>query len=390
MLKSRIQSLIWSILVLFIYIFSDSYFALFLFSISLGIFLFLGISTKLIKNKMEFILNTPDTIDKNILGSCYLEVKNANFLPISKIKCTLSLKNFLTGQEEKQDIYLSVKGKSSECVYWDIKSRFCGDIEIKLDKVMYYDYFGIFTNTICPSISTHMLVLPNTFYIDINLFESQIENIESPIYSTGQKGIDSSEVFGIKEYMPGDSLKNIHWKLTSKFDDLIVKELSVTIDNSILIVLETSTFIGKGKESPKVSDAMMEAFISISKSLLENNYTHSIGFFDHKTNRFIIDEVNSMDDLSIMMRGFLEIEKRENPYSAIEYYLNMVEYKTFSHILYITSQGFEEIVEELANEHKITVLQCEEASEEEKKLSNAYGVKFTPENIEEDLRQLMI
>lgn len=390
MLRSRIQSLIWFFIIFLLYIYSDSYFVLFLLIISIGIFLFLGISTKLIENKVEFILKTPDTIDKNTSGTCYLESNNTTFLPISKVKCILSLKNLLTGEEERQEIYFSIKGKDQEHVYWDMKSEFCGNIKIRLEKVIFYDYFGIFANTNYSEVSTNMLVLPDTFYIGIDLLQSEIENRESAVYSTAQKGLDNSEVFDIKEYIPGDNLKNIHWKLTSKFDELIVKELSVPIDNSILVLLETSIPIGEVRELPEVSDAMMEAFVSVSRSLLENQYIHSVGWFDHKVENLLIDEVNSMDDLSSLLRGLLEIEKKENQYSVMDYYFNIEADSTFSHIVYITSQESEEIVQELSNRSQITVLQCQALSNEEEIIASTSGVIFNPENMKEDLRQLMI
>lgn len=390
MLRSRIQSLIWFFIIFLLYIYSDSYFVLFLLIISIGIFLFLGISTKLIENKVEFILKTPDTIDKNTSGTCYLESNNTTFLPISKVKCILSLKNLLTGEEERQEIYFSIKGKDQEHVYWDMKSEFCGNIKIRLEKVIFYDYFGIFANTNYSEVSTNMLVLPDTFYIGIDLLQSEIENRESAVYSTAQKGLDNSEVFDIKEYIPGDNLKNIHWKLTSKFDELIVKELSVPIDNSILVLLETSIPIGEVRELPEVSDAMMEAFVSVSRSLLENQYIHSVGWFDHKVENLLIDEVNSMDDLSSLLRGLLEIEKKENQYSVMDYYFNIEADSTFSHIVYITSQESEEIVQELSNRSQITVLQCQALSNEEEIIASTSGVIFNPENMREDLRQLMI
>ena len=39
-----------------------------------------------------------------------------------------------------------------------------------------------------------------------------------------EKGYDFSEISGIREYIPGDKLQNIHWKLSVKKDELMVKE----------------------------------------------------------------------------------------------------------------------------------------------------------------------
>ena len=41
-----------------------------------------------------------------------------------------------------------------------------------------------------------------------------------------RKGNDPSEIFDIREYVPGDDIRSIHWKLSSKTDTLILKEAS--------------------------------------------------------------------------------------------------------------------------------------------------------------------
>ena len=40
-----------------------------------------------------------------------------------------------------------------------------------------------------------------------------------------KKGYDFSEVTGIREYIPGDKLQNIHWKLSAKKDILMVRTM---------------------------------------------------------------------------------------------------------------------------------------------------------------------
>lgn len=390
MLKSRIEGLIWFILISFAYIYSDSYFALFLFIMSLVILLFLGISTKIVKNKVKISLKVPDTINKDTLGDCYLEAKNTSFLPISKVKCRLSFKNLMTGEEGKEEVYFSINGKANENIHWHIRSEFCGDIEVKVEEVVYYDYLGVFSTSNNILSHNNIIVLPDMFYINIELLESTVENSESIFYSISQKGTDSSEIFGIKEYTPEDNLKNIHWKLTSKFDELIVKELSTPIDNSILVLLETSTPVGKGRELPKTLDAMIETFVSLSKSLLENDRIHSVGWFDPEVEGLLIAEIYTVDDLSNLLRGLLKIERKENQYSCMDYYINMEKDSVFSHIVYITSQYSEGVVKELANESQLTVLQCEDTQKREKVTENTSVFTFTPESMEEDLRQLMI
>lgn len=41
-----------------------------------------------------------------------------------------------------------------------------------------------------------------------------------------RKGTDASEMFDIRSYVPGDDIRSIHWKLSGKTDELIVRQAS--------------------------------------------------------------------------------------------------------------------------------------------------------------------
>lgn len=49
-----------------------------------------------------------------------------------------------------------------------------------------------------------------------------------------KKGYDATEVFELREYQPGDSIRTIHWKLSEKFDTVLVREPSDTSSYDIL------------------------------------------------------------------------------------------------------------------------------------------------------------
>ena len=50
------------------------------------------------------------------------------------------------------------------------------------------------------------------------------------------KPVGNSEIYELREYRHGDSLRNVHWKLSSKSDGLIVKEPNVPIIKNCLIM----------------------------------------------------------------------------------------------------------------------------------------------------------
>ncbi len=65
--------------------------------------------------------------------------------------------------------------------------------------------------------------------------------MDSDEYSMRKAGYDPSETFAIREYQPGDRIRQIHWKLTEKFDSLMVRDYGLPIQNTVLLLLETGS-----------------------------------------------------------------------------------------------------------------------------------------------------
>ena len=60
--------------------------------------------------------------------------------------------------------------------------------------------------------------------------------MESFRYSGARPGDDPGETFDIREYQEGDSIRQIHWKLTGKLDKMMIRQRSFPVDDTILIL----------------------------------------------------------------------------------------------------------------------------------------------------------
>ena len=389
MKRTRIFAVIWFLFVFVFYLFYDSYFSLFLLVVSIVMFLFLAISTRMYKNKVQITIVGPETINKNEASECYIEAKNDSFLPIVKVRCSLKMYNSLTGETSNQEVFFSLNGKATEQVYIDVKSVFCGKVKMSVETVHCFDLLGLFYTTDAPKASTEMLVLPNLFEMNVDLFEYKNKNNEA-FYSSELVGMNSSEIIGIKPYVPGDNVKNIHWKLSRKFNDVIMKEMSETVDHSLLVLLNTSRSNRDNNLEPTVCDAMLEAFLSISRALLRDGQSHAIGWLSGHLNEWHIEEVFSEDHLASLIRAIMNMERKEQEESALDLYLQEHEHPRFSQIVYITSQKEDEELVMRGVEAQVTTLRCRILSNHEDNTVKRDSVVFTPESMKEDLRQLVI
>ena len=61
---------------------------------------------------------------------------------------------------------------------------------------------------------------------------------DSESYAPDRAGYDLSEVYQLREYRPGDSLRQMHWKLSGKLDRLVIREASLPVRRSVLLFWE--------------------------------------------------------------------------------------------------------------------------------------------------------
>ena len=106
-----------------------------------------------------------------------------------------------------------------------------GSYEIQLRKVRIYDMTGLFyldyRSAVRGECAT-LAVLPVICPMGIRLSEA-VRNFagEAEVYDSVRSGTDQSETLKLRPFQDGDKLRNIHWKLSAKAEELIVREDSM-------------------------------------------------------------------------------------------------------------------------------------------------------------------
>jgi uncharacterized protein (DUF58 family) len=128
------------------------------------------------------------------------------------------------------------------------------------------DPFGIYTLTIHDQHSSTVLVTPPT----LPLTQLRI----SPGGWAGDRqrrshGLERNiSDAGIREYLPGDSLRRIHWRASAHHDDLMVRQLEAAASGDwwLFVDLEEAVQAGEGQ------DSTLELSIVLAASLAERGF----------------------------------------------------------------------------------------------------------------------
>ncbi|MCD8214421.1 MAG: DUF58 domain-containing protein [Clostridiales bacterium] len=262
-------------------VFSDKY-PFFVLFVLLLLFPLLGFA--------ELILTCPfvrvkgraaDTIIENPEDNrIFLEIRS--FMPVFNGILVLKLKNNLTGKEETQKVNFSALPFVTKKLTLKPVLKGCGVIEISLKKIIIRDFAKIFKFSKRPKLSFKQYIFPKKVPVDISAFLAKTGiSLDEDKFSEEKSGHDPSEIFGIREYREGDSLRQIHYKLSAKRDKLISKEYSLPIDREITVIC--SPFF----ESLKDTDSFYNTVYSLSGELIKIGIKHTI-IFKTKTNSITV------------------------------------------------------------------------------------------------------
>jgi len=159
-------------------------------------------------------------------------------------------------------------------------------------------FFGVF-----PKVLTCNIKYANRMDIGIS---------ENDKYSTHKTGNDRSEIFGIREYVSGDTIRDIHWNLSLKKDELIVKEFSRPLEDKITVIFDTAVY-KDNKNRYKLLAKYYEYAHALCETLISNGVTYTIMVYNSKYRGFMEYGIDTSEQVYILIEMLLR-QKLETTY----------------------------------------------------------------------------
>lgn len=213
----------------------------------------------LLRKKVRIRLTAPGVIGKRKPFSLEAQIESDSALPFGKTVMWLQLTNAVTGEKQRKRVVFRGKGE------WVLESAYCGCIECRAANAWCYDIFGILPVRIPCKAKKRIVVMPDTFPVELETVLTRNDQDDCTEYAPDKKGADRTETLQIRDYVPGDPLQQIHWKLSSKLDRLIVRDPAQPVDRELMVFLEQSD----AERTPRQADALMEAVVSVCQALTE-------------------------------------------------------------------------------------------------------------------------
>ncbi len=189
-----------------------------------------------------------------------VSITHKGFLPIAPVKLNMRQ----TSNTPSGSLRLSNLSRRKQSVYADFSAAHVGAMQPGVDSFEVSDVFGFFTKTHQPdNEGEELLVLPVTFEVEPLAFAAGDMGVE-----TMKRAMeDPSSPADFRNYQQGDPLKRIHWKMTARRRELVVRQFEEPALPDALVLMDTSPpFVNPGidpAKAPYLQDALLETAASV-------------------------------------------------------------------------------------------------------------------------------
>ena len=212
---------------------------------------------------------SPPSLERGGDGRWLASIESPNGLPLSRLTVRLAAEHLLTGESDHRRLILSGIARRRP-VELAAPTDHCGLLELRVTKAKVCDYLGLFSLPVSLPQPARMVCRPIPVDVELpNIPEGQGSRA-APV-SAARLG--PGEDYDLRDYRPGDPMRSVHWKLSSKWDELIVRERAETFIPLPLLTLDRFG-------PPETLDKLLDRTLSLSRSLLNVQRPHAVLWLD--------------------------------------------------------------------------------------------------------------
>lgn len=181
-------------------------------------------SIYVVQRQFQISSDIKKVYEKNDKETSTFTIQHNSWCPLFYGYVIVQLHHKLTGEVVTKKIALSMSFKDEATIELPIPNEYCGAWDIFLTKIVDAAW--------CPFTQAHysinesykIVILPEKTNLFSHMLENEKANQQSETFALMISAQQTNEKLGLRPYRMGDTLKQIHWKLSAKYDELIVEE----------------------------------------------------------------------------------------------------------------------------------------------------------------------
>lgn len=203
-----------------------------------------------------------------------INVKNRFILPCVPMELVCDLPDEDTGLAAEKKIYVTLPPFGKAKLAMNCMNRYRGKYCFSVKKISVVDPLRIIRVTKKGKSILNAIFVPRKLNVPDVSFFCESENF----IAKRQNSTDNKEDFShVRDYIPGESVQLVHWKLTAKQGDLMLKQFDSVFDRKALILCDFGC-CSRERDPLLCADTIIETAIAFAKTFLDENIFTDVDF----------------------------------------------------------------------------------------------------------------
>ena len=197
------------------------------------------------------------------------------FVAAGLMDLTLQLENLKFKEKKLFEIHFPISS-SNRVFEIEYIPKLCGAVELSCTRAMVYDILGLVDLSIKKPETKSITVYPKKVAIQLEKRNDAGSIRDGDQYEKNKKGMDMSDIYDMREYIPGDNIRRVHWKLSSKLDNMVIRDGSDTSYYDTILLLDIGLNNQEKAYEKELLSTAYETGMAVSRSLLLIGIQHCL------------------------------------------------------------------------------------------------------------------
>ena len=254
-----------------------------------------------------------------------------------RVQIELEVKNEMFDRSECLQFLLPLKGKE-QTFFLPVELQLCGQTRFECTRMWVMDLLGLFRIPLKAGQTFYTVLYPPKMRVQMERIAGTVGSSQTDGFLQNRKGNDPSEMFELREYAPGDDIRAIHWKLTSKMDRLIVREYSDSTRYDTIVLYDIALKANGEDVDKTLLSTSIGAVESLSRALVRAGIPHMAAFVFQS--RIISAPIAAEADAAEFLYTLLSYPLAENSGIACQFFLAGQIQQNYESMVYFTIHSF--------------------------------------------------
>lgn len=231
------------------------------------------------------------TVEKKAVVSLFANVTNRGPLPLALAEVELMIPGGRISHSDTARVMMTLLPFSGGQIARGVEFPRRGEYDVGISCIYVYDLTRSVKVRVRIGKIQKVFVLPRRLSLPSKEVEGQAYSAQ---VSTPLHNADAAEAFDTRPYAAGDNLKRVHWKLSSKSEELIVRDDASLHGASVCLMCDLEAYFAQGGDGLQVpreegtdeidyigADAVVEMALAIASRELRARNTVLLSWIEH-------------------------------------------------------------------------------------------------------------